>query len=119
MDLDPTAGRPGTLGPGRHASALATEARRAVAPSALERETTARASAERAGYASPGLRPGGDATRDVVLHLSQRALALAKSAADKPPQTKSVDEEPDTPGPSRQARRHGADAPGRKVDVRA
>lgn len=117
MDLDPTTGRPGALGPGRQASALATEARRAVAPSELERDTTARTSGERAAsYASPGLRPGGDATRDVVLHLSPRALALAKSAADKPPQTKSVDEEPDTPAPPR---RGGRDAPARKVDVRA
>jgi hypothetical protein len=119
MDLDPTIGRPGTLGPGRHASALATEARRAVAPNELERETTARTSSERAAYASPGLRPGGDATRDVVLHLSQRALALAKSAAEKPPQTKSVDEEPDTPAPQRRTGRQGGDAPPRKVDVRA
>lgn len=119
MDLDPTTGRPGTLGPGRQASALATEARRTIAPGELERDTTARTSGERAAsYASPGLRPGGNATRDVVLHLSQRALALAKSAAEKPPQTKSVDEEPDTP-PSRRSGRESGDAPPRKVDVRA
>lgn len=118
MDLDPTSGRPGTIGPGRNATALATEARRAVVPPEVEREAVARTT-ERTAYASPGFRPAGDATRDVVLQLSQKALALAKSAAERPPGTKSVEGESET---ARPAARRGADTgdrPPPRIDVRA
>jgi hypothetical protein len=98
MDLDPTSGRPGAPGPTRTATALASEARRAPTPPEVEREAVAR-TAERATYTSPGNRPAGDATRDVVVHLSQKALALAKSASNPPPRTKSVDHEPDAEPP--------------------
>lgn len=117
MDFDPTIGRPGTLGTSRPASAVSIEARRPVEPPEIARDTAARGS-DRDAYASLGLRPGGDVARDVVLHLSQRALALAKSAAERPPQTKSVDEEADTSAP-RRAPRGGGDAPAPKIDVRA
>jgi hypothetical protein len=94
MDLDPTSGRPGAAGPSRAQTALATEARRGVTPPEVERDAVSRTS-ERATYTSPGLRPAGDATRDVVVHLSQKALALAKSASNPPPRTKSVDRQED------------------------
>ena len=92
MDLDPTTGRPGAPGPSRTATALATDARRGVTPPEVEREAVSR-TAERATYTSPGLRPAGEATRDVVVQLSQKALALAKSASNPAPRTKSVDQE--------------------------
>ena len=94
MDLDPTTGHPGAAGPTRTATALATDARRGVTPPEVEREAVSR-TAERATYTSPGLRPAGDATRDVVVQLSQKALALAKSASDPPPRSKSVDDHGD------------------------
>src|SRR5262245_44056234 len=92
MDVDPTSGRPGMTGPSRTAMALATEARRGVTPPEVEREAVSR-TAERATYTSEGLRPPGDVTRDVVIQLSQKALALAKSASNPPPRTKSVDDD--------------------------
>lgn len=121
MDLDPTMGRPGTTGPSRTANALATDARRGVTPPEVEREAVARTS-DRARYASPGLRPAGDVTRDVVVQLSQKALALAKAASAPPPRTKSVDADDDVP---RTERRDGAAAdddappPRRRIDARA
>ncbi len=93
MDLDPTSGRPGNAGPSRTATALATDARRGVTPPEVEREAVSR-SAERATYASPGLRPAGEATRDVVVQLSQKALALSKAATNSAPRHKSVDADP-------------------------
>ncbi len=116
MDVDPSIGRPGTTGPSRTANALAAEARRGVTPPEVEREAVAR-TGERATYTSPGLRPAGDATRDVVVQLSQKALALAKSASDAPPRLKRVD---DDEQPS--IRRQAADddtAPRRRIDTRA
>lgn len=124
MDLDPTSGRPGTAGPSRTTNALATDARRAVPPAEVERDAVARTS-ERAAYASPGLRPAGDATRDVVVHLSQRALALAKSASEPPPRAKSVDadgEEDEAPGAHRRDRDDTdgeTPPPRRRIDARA
>ena len=94
MDLDPTSGRPGTAGSSRTTTALATDTRRGVTPPEVEREAVSR-TAERAAYTSPGLRPAGDATRDGVVQLSQKALALAKSASNPPPRTKSVDHDGD------------------------
>lgn len=99
MDLDPTAGRPGNVGPSRTATALDSDARRAVTPPEVEREAVSR-TAERATYTSPGLRPAGDATRDVVVQLSQKALALSKAANSPAPRQKSVDAEPGTEQPS-------------------
>ena len=90
MDLDPTMGRPGTTGPSRTTNALATDARRGATPPEVEREAVARTT-DRAAYASPGLRPPGEVMRDVVVHLSQKALALAKAASTPPPRAKSVD----------------------------
>jgi hypothetical protein len=122
MDLDPTSGRPGTTGPSRPATALATESRRGVTPPEVEREAVAR-TAERGAYTSPGLRPAGDATRDVVVQLSQKALALARSASNHPPRTKSVDgeSESDRPRAHRHAERDGdsAKTPTPRVNVRA
>ncbi len=123
MDLDPTTGRPGTIGPGRTATALATDARRGVTPPEVEREAVAR-TAERARYTSPGLRPAGDATRDVIVQLSQKALALAKSASNPAPRAKSVDGDGQEDAP-RAARRkaptddEGAPQPHRRIDARA
>lgn len=122
MDLDPTIGRPGTTGPSRTANALATDARRGVTPPEVEREAVARTS-ERARYASPGLRPAGDATRDVVVHLSQKALALAKAASAPSPRTKSVEADGDD-DVRHTARRDGdadddAPPPRRRIDTRA
>lgn len=122
MDLDPTIGRPGTTGPSRASNALATDARRGVTPPEVEREAVARTS-DRARYASPGLRPAGDVTRDVVVHLSQKALALAKAASAPSPRTKSVDADGDDV--PRTERRNDADAdddappPRRRIDARA
>jgi hypothetical protein len=119
MDLDPTSGR---LGTGRTATALATETRRAVTPPEVEREAVSR-TAERATYTSPGLRPPGDVTRDVVVQLSQKALALARSASTKPPLTKSVDGESESDAPAVRrgsGREDGpADASASRINVRA
>ena len=71
----------------------------------------------------PGERALSDATRDVVVQLSQRALALARSASNPPPRTKSVDGESESDGP--RARRHAdrngdsAETPTPRVNVRA
>lgn len=124
MDLDPTSGRPGTTGPSRTTNALATDARRAVPPPEVEREGVGR-TGERAAYASPGLRPAGDATRDVVVHLSQRALALAKAASEPPPRAKSVDGDGDEDEAPGARRRDGDDTDAqtsplrRRIDARA
>lgn len=120
MDLDPTVGLPGTAGPTRSTTALANDLRRGVTTPEIEREAIARTT-ERAAYGSPGLRPAGDPTREVVVQLSQKALALAKSASNPPPRTKSIDDEDD--GSQRIRRRPddtGADGePRRRIDVRA
>lgn len=105
MDFDPTSGWPGNAGPSRTATALATDARRGVTPPEVEREAVSR-TAERATYASPGLRPAAEATRDVVVHLSQKALALSKAANNPAPRQKSVDGEPETEQP-RQGEQQG------------
>jgi hypothetical protein len=121
MDLDPTSGRPGTAGPTRTTTALATEARRGVTPPEVEREAVAR-TADRATYTSPGLRPAGDPTRDVVVQLSQKALALAKAASNPPPRLKSVDRG-DEELTSAERRDPGDDdaseVPRRRIDTRA
>lgn len=119
MDLDPTVGRPGTAGPTRPTTALANDLRRGMTPPEIEREAIARTT-ERAAYGSPGLRPAGDPTREVVVQLSQKALALAKSASNPPPRTKSVDGDDDG---SQRIRRRPSDAgidepPRRRVDTR-
>ncbi len=118
MDLDPTVGLPGTAGPTRSTTALANDLRRGITPPEIDREAVARTT-ERAAYGSPGLRPAGDPTREVVVQLSQKALALAKSASNPPPRTKSVDDEG-----SEQIRRRRDDAatdeaPRRRIDTRA
>ena len=120
MDLDPTSGRPGTAGASRTATALATDARRAVTPPEVEREAVAR-TAERATYTSLGHRPAGDVARDVVVQLSQKALALAKSASNPAPRTKSVETDADE-RIARAHRRHDDEdheQPRRHVDARA
>jgi hypothetical protein len=120
MDLDPTVGLPGTAGPTRSTTALANDLRRGVTTPEIEREAIARTT-ERAAYASPGLRPAGDPTREVVVQLSQKALALAKSASNPPPRTKSVDDDEE----SRRIRRGRPDdaradePPRRRIDTRA
>jgi hypothetical protein len=119
MDLDPTVGLPGTAGPTRSTTALANDLRRGVTTPEIEREAIARTT-ERAAYASPGLRPAGDPTREVVVQLSQKALALAKSASNPPPRTKSVDDDEE----SRRIRGRPDDAradepPRRRIDTRA
>ena len=81
MDLDPT-GRPGAA-PSRTATVLATETRRGVTPPEIEREAVSR-TVERATYTSPGLRPAGDVTRDVVVQLSQKALRSRARRAIRP-----------------------------------
>jgi hypothetical protein len=86
------------VGTSRTATALATDARRGVTPPEVEREAVSR-TAERATYTSPGLRPAADATRDVVVHLSQKALALSKAANNPAPRQKSVDGEPEAEQP--------------------
>jgi hypothetical protein len=120
MDLDPTSGRPGSAGPTRTTTALATDTRRGVTPPEVEREAVSR-TVERATYTSPGLRPAGDATRDVVVQLSQKALALARSASNPRPRTKSVEGDPESERPV--ANRHPArdgDTPAHtRIDVRA
>jgi hypothetical protein len=124
MDLDPTSGRPGTTGTSRPANALASEARRALPPPEIEREAVAPA-AERGSYASPGLRPPGDVARDVILQLSPKALALAKSATTDPSLVKEVESDDDGEGERPRPRRAGdrprpaADAPTPRIDVRA
>jgi len=122
MDLDPTSGRPGTAGSSRATTALATETRRGVTPPEVEREAVSR-TVERATYTSPGLRPAGDATRDLVVQLSQKALALAQAASNPPPRTKSVDGESESEADHPTARRHAGengDAPAPpRIDVRA
>jgi hypothetical protein len=122
MDFDPTTGTPGAAGPTRTATSLALDARRGVTPPEVEREAVSR-TAERATYTSPGLRPAGDATRDVVVQLSQKALALAKSAREPPPRAKSVDDD----GDDEHARVHrrssdegnDGETPRRHIDTRA
>jgi hypothetical protein len=118
MDLDPTSGRPGTAGLSRTTTALATDTRRGVTPPEIEREAVSRTAA-RAAYTSPGLRPADDATRDVVVQLSQKALALAKSASNPPPRTKSVDHDGD--GDEKPLARPGReDAPASpRINIRA
>ena len=124
MNFDPTSGRPGTAGTSRTATALATETRRAVVPPEVERAAVSRTT-ERATYTSPGLRPPGDVTRDVVVQLSQKALALARSASTKPPRTKSVDgesaSESDAPVARNRSGREDnhADAPAPRINVHA
>lgn len=118
MDLDPTTGRPGTAGPTRTTTALATETRRGVTPPEVEREAVSR-TAERATYTSPGLRPAGDATRDVVVQLSQKALALARSATNNPPRTKSVDGDADPDRPVARRRPAGDGDATPRINVRA
>ena len=120
MDLDPTIGLPGTAGPTRSTTALANDLRRGVTPPEIEREAVARTT-ERAAYGSPGLRPAGDPTREVIVQLSQKALALAKSASNPPPRTKSVDGDDTAP---EQVRRRPGDTrdpepPRRRIDARA
>ena len=105
MDLDPTSGNPGTAGASRPAMARATETRRAVTPPEVEREAVSRTT-ERATYTSAGLRPPGDVTRDVVVQLSQKAVALARSATTKPPLSKSVDGESASESDAQVGRRH-------------
>ncbi len=118
MDLNPTSGQPGTAGPSRTTTALATDARRGITPPEVEREAIARTT-ERAAYTSPGLRPAGD----VVVHLSQKALALAKAASNPPPRTRSVEHEEadDARGLPRTHENGGEDAgPVRRpIDARA
>jgi hypothetical protein len=104
MDLDPTIGRPGTAGTSRPTTAIATDLRRGVTPPEVERESVARTT-ERATYGSPGFRPAGDATRDVVVLLSQKALTLAKTASNPAPRGKSIDREDD--GAKRRVRPDG------------
>jgi hypothetical protein len=121
MDLDPTSGHPGAAGPTRTLTALATDARRGVTPPEVEREAVSR-TAERATYTSPGLRPAGDATRDVVVFLSQKALALAKSASDPAPRSKSVDDDGEVEqsgGRRRPDDENGGEPPRRRIDTRA
>ena len=124
MNFDPTPGRPGTAGTSRTATALATETRRAVVPPEVERAAVSRTT-ERATYTSPGLRPPGDVTRDVVVQLSQKALALARSASTRPPLTKSVDGESGSASDTSVARCRSeredepADAPTPRINVRA
>ena len=124
MDLDPTAGRPGTASPSRHTTALASEARRTIPPPEIDRAAVAPAT-ERDAYASPGLRPPGDFARDVILQLSPKALALAKSATTDPSLIKEVDadDQDDVDGtrerrPSDRPSR-SSNAPTPRIDVRA
>jgi hypothetical protein len=120
MDLDPTVGGPATAERTRAATAAAADLRRGVTPPEVEREAVARTT-ERATYTSPGLRPAGDATRDVVVQLSQKALALAKSASNPPPRTKSVDGDDETAPARRRQHETDVDAqpPRRRIDARA
>ena len=90
MDFDPAFGRLGSTSPTRTATELTSEARRAIPPPEVDRAATAPA-AERDTYASPGLRPPGDFARDVILQLSPKALALAKSGTTNPELVKEVD----------------------------
>ncbi len=120
MDLDPIADRPGNTGLNRNATAGASESRRGVTPPEVEREAVSR-TVERGTFTSPGLRPAGDVTRDVVVQLSQKALSLARSATNNPPRTKSVDGESDFERPVEHGpdRRDG-DAPAApRINVRA
>jgi hypothetical protein len=119
MDLDPTVGLPGTAGPTRSTTALANDLRRGVTTPEIEREAIARTT-ERAAYASPGLRPAGDPTREVVVQLSQKALALAKSASNPPPRTKSVDDDEESrPIRGRPDDARADEPPRRRIDTRA
>lgn len=124
MDLDPTSGRPGTAGPNRHTAEIASEARRTIPPPEIDRAAVAPAT-ERDTYASAGLRPPGDFARDVILRLSPKALALAKSATTDPELIKEVeaDEQDDAEAPRsrRSSDRPGqaSDAPTPRIDVRA
>jgi hypothetical protein len=124
MDLDPTSGRPGTAGPNRHPTALASEARRTIPPPEIDRAAVAPAT-ERNAYASPGLRPPGDFARDVILQLSPKALALAKSATTDPELIKEVDADEDDDVEAPHSRRDDdrprqtGDRPTPRIDVRA
>ena len=126
MDLDPTIGRPGALGPSRAATAITTESRRPPVPVEVPREGPPRTD-ERDGYPSPGLRPPSDAAGDVVLELSPKALALAKAATTNTSLVKPTDDETETDGDSERAEHEPAarsrPAPRRqprsRIDVRA
>ncbi len=122
MDFDPAFGRLGSTSPNRIASELSSEARRSIPPPEIDRSATAPAT-ERDTYASAGLRPPGDFARDVILQLSPKALALAKSGTTNPELLEEVeaDDDADTPGDRRHA--DGADRPPERptprIDVRA
>lgn len=122
MDLDPTVGLPGAAGPTRSTTALANDLRRGVTPPEIDREAIARTT-ERAAYGSPGLRPAGDPTREVVVQLSQKALALAKSATNRPPRTKGLDGDGGADDPAARVERRPHDdrdngPPRRRIDAR-
>jgi hypothetical protein len=94
MDFDPAFGRLGTTNPNRSATELASEARRSIPPPEIDRAAVAPAT-DRDTYASAGLRPPGDFARDVILQLSPKALALAKSATTDPELIKEVEADGD------------------------
>ena len=124
MDLDPTFGRPGATSPNRQTTELASEARRTIPPPEIERGAVAPAT-ERGAYVSPGLRPPGDFARDVILQLSPKALALAKSATTDPSLIEEVEaDERDEAEPTHERRaadrpRQASDNPTHRIDVRA
>ena len=125
MDFDPAFGRLGSTSPNRTASELASEARRSIPPPEVDRAAIAPAT-ERDTYASPGLRPPGDFARDVILQLSAKALALAKSGTTNPELIREVDEGDDEPDPAdgKRAERpagqaRARQAPTPRIDVRA
>jgi hypothetical protein len=128
MDFDPAFGRLGATNPNRAASELASEARRSMPRPEIDRAAVAPAT-ERETYASPGLRPPGDFARDVILQLSPKALALAKSATTDPELIDEVDPDErdddddgdDAPGAHRDDdRQRGArELPTPRIDVRA
>ena len=122
MDFDPAFGRLGSTSPNRTATELASEARRSIRPPEIDRAATAPAT-ERDTYASPGLRPPGDFARDVILQLSPKALALAKSGTTNPERIEEADT--DDGGDSTSDGRHAETAdrpterPTPRIDVRA
>src|SRR5689334_7136234 len=124
MDFDPAFGRLGSTSPNRIASELSSEARRSIPPPEIDRSATAPVT-ERDTYASAGLRPPGDFARDVILQLSPKALALAKSGTTNPELIKEVDAGEDDDADAQPDRRHanGADRPPEhptpRIDVRA
>ena len=123
MDFDPAFGRLGSTSPNRTASELASEARRSIPPPEIDRAATSPVT-ERDTYASPGLRPPGDFARDVILQLSPKALALAKSGTTNPERIEETDEG-DGGGDSTSDGRHAETAdrpterPTPRIDVRA